>query len=120
MAIKLNVDLLQLFLVALVHHYFTLQLFIYPKTSLIHHLLVLGGLFICTRQTSKKLFIWLVWGSFYFLSIVVADSKLTNEAYGCNIDNRKLGLLFATYLEEMLIIQWEHTMQGTKTRFSLL
>ena len=45
MAIKFNVDILQLFLIALVHHYFTLQLFIYLKTSLLNRILVVGGLF---------------------------------------------------------------------------
>ena len=43
LAIKLNVEILQLFVVALFHHYFTLQIFIYLKTSLCIHLLVVCG-----------------------------------------------------------------------------
>ena len=81
------------------------------------------------HQHLKNLFLWLVWklehwewlwASFYFRSIVDVDPKLTNEACGCNIDNRKCNLLFATYIEEMLEIQWERTIQGTKNKFSLM
>ena len=53
------------------------------------------------------------------MSIVEVDPKLTNEACGCNIDNRKWDLLFARYIE-MLEIQLERTMQGTKNQFSLM
>ena len=100
-SIKFSAYLLHLFLVALVHHYFTLQLFIYPKTSLLNHILVVGGVFIWTRPTSKKLFIWLVWASSYFLSIFQIDPKLTSEACGYNIDNKERNLLFVTCLEEI-------------------
>ena len=40
------------------------------------------------------------------MSIVEVDPKLTNETCGCNINNRKWDLFFATYIEEKLEIQW--------------